>query len=124
MERIQRRRDALKRVVYNLKKKIKGLIEKEITNEVRQEITASKTLMKEKVQHLRELQDQILNELEPDEVGTKMDKHTKFELNIRIFEEELKTLLDVKTLSPVECLSETSSREKNRHETQMFDCQN
>ena len=119
MERLQRRRDALKRVVYNLKKKIEDLITKnEITNDIREEIFANKTLMKEKEQHLRELQDQIMDELEPDEFEKEMTEHTEFELNIRILEEKLKTVLDLKMQSSVETSSETSSEEKIRHEKQ------
>ena len=117
MERTLRRRDATKRTIYHLQKKLENLIETEeqITNEIRQEIAARKTLMKEKEIELKELQEDIMSKLEPDEFEKKLQETTEFELQIRILEEKVKTKLEIETKASYTTRSETSDRRQQQN---------
>jgi len=101
MERLKRRRDGLRRVIHNLTKEIDEFIttateenETEIDSNTREKISASKNLIKEKEAEIKELQEEIYDNLDKDdEFDQELDEATEFELEIRRLEERIKSTL-------------------------------
>jgi len=79
-----------------LKENIEKLIEQNdnIDENLRQQIAANKTLIKEKEFDRKEIQEEIYDNLGDDDYNKELDAATDFEIQIRTLEEKIKRVLD------------------------------